>query len=170
MTERALETVRELFTYNTWANRRIFEALAQFPPEEYLRDLRSSHGGIHGTLAHIVGAEKIWLSRWTGGPVPAVLQGKDVASLAELRAIWEDVETERTAFLSGLSDRRLEETLAIKTTKGEEFVHTYGEMFRHVVDHSSYHRGQIVTMLRQLGVKPPSTGLIMFYRERPKRS
>jgi uncharacterized damage-inducible protein DinB len=57
----------------------------------------------------------------------------------------------------------------MKATSGGEFVHTMLETLLHTVDHSSYHRGQIVTMLRQLGVKPPAAGLIGFYRERSKR-
>ncbi|PYP34487.1 MAG: hypothetical protein DMD46_16610 [Gemmatimonadetes bacterium] len=58
-----------------------------------------------------------------------------------------------------------DETVAVKPSTGGEYVHTFRQMFRHAVDHSSYHRGQIVTMLRQLGVTPPTTGLIYFYRE-----
>src|SRR2546422_3459718 len=74
--------VRELYAYNAWAQRRLFNALAQLPTEPYLRDLKSSHGGIHGTLCHIVWAEQLWLSRWVGSPKPAVAQGKELASLA----------------------------------------------------------------------------------------
>ncbi len=119
-----LAEVRELFTYNAWANRRVLAALHALPPEQYFRDLKSSHGGIHGTLCHIVWAEQLWLHRWLDKANPVVPQGKDLATLAAAE-----------------------------------------QRFRHAVDHSSYHRGQIVTLLRQLGVKPPSTGLIVFYRE-----
>jgi uncharacterized damage-inducible protein DinB len=52
----------------------------------------------------------------------------------------------------------------VTPTSGGEYVHSYRQMFRHVVNHSSYHRGQVVTMMRQAGVKPPSTDLILFYR------
>jgi len=157
--------VQELFAYNAWANRQFFAALAQLSEELYFRDLKSSHGGIHGTLCHIVWAEQLWLHRWLGKPNPAVAQGKDLATLAAARARWEAVEAERAAFLAGLTERRLDDTVAVKPSSGGEYVHTLREMFRHAVDHSSYHRGQSVTLLRQVGVKPPSTGLIGFYRE-----
>jgi len=158
--------VRDLYEFNAWANRRIFDALATLLAEQYLRDLKSSHGGIHGTLCHIVWAEQLWLARCVGGPAPGVAQGKDLASLAEARARWEAVEAERGTFLVGLTDAQLAATLTIKPTRGGAYTHTYQQTLQHGVDHSSYHRGQIVTMLRQLGVKPPSTGLILFYRER----
>ena len=158
--------IRELYEFNAWAHRRVFDALAALPTDQYLRDLKSSHGGIHGTLCHIVWAEQLWLTRWLGTPNPAVKQGKDLVSLAEVRARWEDVEIERGRFLDGLTEARLEETLTIQPTMGGAYVHSYLQTLQHVVDHSSYHRGQIITLLRQLGVKPPSTGLILFYRER----
>ena len=159
-----LGDARELFAYNAWANRAFFDALGAVPAEAYLRDLKSSHGGLHGTLCHIVWAEELWLRRWQAQPAPAVAQGTDLATLAAARARWERVDAERGAFLAAFSERRLADTVVVKPTTGGEFVHSFRQMFRHAVDHSSYHRGQLVTLLRQVGVKPPATGLIGFYR------
>src|SRR2546427_52744 len=77
-----LAEARELCAYSAGPNRRIFAALHALPSEQYFRDLKSSHGGIHGTLCHIVWAEQLWLHRWLGKPNPAVAQGKDLATLA----------------------------------------------------------------------------------------
>jgi uncharacterized damage-inducible protein DinB len=154
----------ELFAYNAWANRKIFDAAAGLPAEQYTRDLKSSHGGIHGTLAHIVWAEHLWLNRWLSKPNPAVPQGGDLRTLAQVRSRWEEVEAERGAFLQDFTAARLDDTRVVKPSTGGEYVHTFHQMLRHVVDHSSYHRGQVVTLFRQLGVAPPSTGLIVFYR------
>ncbi|HYL55236.1 MAG TPA: DinB family protein [Gemmatimonadales bacterium] len=158
--------VRELFSYNAWANRRIFAALRTLSSEAYFRELKSSHGGLHGTLCHLVWAEQLWLNRWTGKPKPAVHQGKDLATLDTAVRRWEEIERERSTFLDGFPDPRLGAAVVVRPSTGGEFRHTFQEMFRHAVDHSSYHRGQIVTMLRQVGVAPPNTGLIVFYRER----
>jgi uncharacterized damage-inducible protein DinB len=158
--------VQELFAFNAWANRRIFDGVGRLAEADYLRDLKSSHGGIHGTLCHLVWAEELWLHRWLGMASPAVPQGRDLASLPDVRARWEAVEAERAPFLRELSEAKLASAIVVKPTMGGEYRHTLGETFRHVVDHSSYHRGQIITLTRQLGVKPPSTGLILFYRER----
>ena len=159
-----INEVLELFAYNAWANRKIFDAAAGLAEEQYNRDLKSSHGGIHGTLAHIVWAEQLWLHRWLSRPNPAISQGKDLSGLGAVRARWEDVEAERGTFLQGLTPARLDETRAVKPSTGGEYVHTLRQMFRHTVDHSTYHRGQVVTMLRQVGAVPPNTGLIVFYR------
>ena len=156
----------ELFAYNAWAHRIIFDALATLPAEEYARDLKSSFGGIHGTLAHIVWAEQLWLHRWLVRPNPEVAQGNDLRGLAGVRSRWEQVERERAAFVGGLADARLDETRVVKPSSGGEYVHTFRQMFRHFVNHSSYHRGQIVVFLRQLGHAAPNTDLIRFYRQR----
>lgn len=159
-----IDEVLELFAYNAWANRAMFDAAARLPDEAYFRDLKSSHAGVHGTLAHIVWAEHLWLNRWLAQPNPAAPQGRDLRTLGEVRARWEDVDAERGAFLRGLTDARLAETRVVQPSAGGEYVHTFRQMLRHAVDHSSYHRGQVVTLFRQLGVVPPSTGLIVFYR------
>ena len=156
--------MHELFAYNAGANRTLFDALTPLPAEAYLRDLKSSHGGIHGTVCHIVWAEQLWLNRWLGRPNPAVAQGKDLPALAAARARWEEVERDRSTWLGSFAAPRLDESVSINPTTGGEYRHSFREMFRHVIDHSSYHRGQIVTLLRQLGVQPPSTGMIVFFR------
>jgi len=154
----------ELFDYNAWANRIIFDAARRLPDEQYFRDLKSSFGGVHGTLCHIVWVEQVWLHRWLGRPNPAVEQGRDLKTLSDVRGRWDAVEAERGSFVAGLSDSRLDETRRVKPSSGGEYVHSFRQMFRHFINHSSYHRGQIVTFLCQLGSKPPSTDLILYYR------
>jgi uncharacterized damage-inducible protein DinB len=159
-----LEEITQLVAFNRWANQRVFEALSQLSAEQYERDLHSSHGGIHGTFAHVVGTEKAWLCRWQRQPSTAAAELARLTSLADLRAYWEQVCVDMRRFLSTLDDQKLQETLTTTTLTGT-YTSPYWQMMQHLVDHSSYHRGQIVTMLRQLGVTPPSTGLIRFYRD-----
>ena len=79
--------------------------------------------------------------------------------------------TDMRAYIeTALTERRLDETVAVKPSTGGEYFHTFREMFRHAIDHSSYHRGQLVTLLRQVGATPPGTGLIAFYREHRGRA
>src|SRR5260370_25278261 len=100
-----LAEVRELFAYNAWANRVFFDALGAVPSAAYVRDLKSSHGGLHGTLCHIVRAEALSLSRWLAQPGPPVAQGKDLATLAAARAPSERAEAHPGAFLAPLPAR-----------------------------------------------------------------
>lgn len=162
-----LTEIKTLHAYNAWADNMMFEALAAMPAEQYMQDMKSSHGGIHTTLIHLVGAEKVWLERFQGDPQPFLTQNPP-ASLAELRAVWEKVGYDTAKWLGTMTDRKLTETFTMKTAKGDTFTHIFWQAFQHLVNHSSYHRGQIVTMMRQHGVKPPATDLIRFYRETVK--
>jgi uncharacterized damage-inducible protein DinB len=163
-----LQELKLLHAFNSWATNRIFNACETMPPEAYHRDLATSHKSIHGTLVHMVGAEKIWLSRFLGTPDQAFLSGKDVPDGASLRALWERTGFDTAKFLGTMNDRKLLSTFTFTSAKGESLTQTYWQAFQHVVDHSTYHRGQVVGMMRQTGTTPPSTGLITFYRETAK--
>lgn len=162
-----LSELKLLHAYNAWADNRIFEALTHLPQEQYTQDMKGSHGSIHSTLVHMVGAEKVWLERFQGA-AQQFLSEDPPKSLAELRTIWERVGYDTAKWLGTLNDKKLQETFTMTTLKGDVFTHVYWQAFHHVVNHSTYHRGQIVTMLRQLGVKPPGTDLIQFCRETRK--
>src|SRR3989442_7987756 len=142
-----LAEVRELFAYNAWANRRLFAALEPLPVEAYVRDLKSSHGGLHGTLCHIVWAEQLWLNRWLGKANPAVNQGRDLATLAAARTRWEAIESERATFLAGLTEPRLDETVAVKPSTGGGERAAVPGVFCPPVGSSSYHPGPPRTLL-----------------------
>lgn len=163
-----LQEIKTLHAYNSWADNHIFETLEEVPAAQYMKDMKSSHGGLHGTMVHLVGAEKIWLERWQGSPQP-FLSDNALESLAALKKVWEKVGYDTAKWLGAMSDKKLTETFTMKTAAGDTFTHIFWQAFQHLVNHSSYHRGQIVVMLRQIGVKPPATDLIRFYRETVKR-
>ena len=163
-----LQEAKTLHAYNAWATNKLLDAVAEVPVAQYRRDLKSSHGSIHGTLVHIVRAENVWLKRWTGTPDAGYLAPESVSTLADLKTAWEKTGYETAKFLGSATDKKMGETFVMKTTSGETHTHTYAQALQHVVNHSSYHRGQIVTMLRQLGFTPPDTGLIRFFRETAK--
>ncbi len=157
-----------LRAFNSWATNRILEALAGLTDEQYRRDMKASHGNIHNTLAHIAGAEKIWLERWTGKPNPAFLKPEEVPSLHDVRTLWENVGYATAGFFGSMTDRKLQETFTMTTSSGERHTHTIAQALLHLVDHSTYHRGQIITMMRQMGITPPTTSMIVFFRETAK--
>jgi uncharacterized damage-inducible protein DinB len=159
-----LQEVKTLHAYNSWANNHLFDALALMPTDQYMQDMKSSHGGIHTTLVHMIGAEKVWLERFQGSPQPFLTENPP-PSLAELKAVWEQVGYNTAKWLGTQSDKSLQGTFTMKTAKGETYTQVFWQTFQHVVNHSTYHRGQVITMMRQHGVKPPSTDLIRFYRE-----
>src|SRR5262245_22555630 len=119
--------VGELFGYNAWANRKLFSALALLSAKDYTQDLKTSFGGLHGTVCHIVWSEQLWLRRWQRGEPPAVAQGKDLDSLAAAQQRWEGIEDERSQFLSGLTEAGLEDVIIVKASSGGEFRHPLRE-------------------------------------------
>ena len=157
-----LQELKTLHAYNAWADNRMFESLALLPEDQYLKDLGSSHGGIHGTMTHLVGAQKVWLERFKGDVKP-FLSKNPPPDLPALKKIWEETGYETAKWLSMMTDKKLTATFTMKNLKGETQTHVFWQAFQHLVNHSSYHRGQVVTMIRQLGGKPPTTDLILFY-------
>src|SRR3972149_12206201 len=107
-----------LFDYCEWANHRFLDAVAPLPAEDYLRDLRGSHGGIHGTLVHTYGAEFLWHQRF-GGVSPTSLPGEEqLTGLAVLRERWAALESERRSWLPWPRARRRGSGARARPTRG----------------------------------------------------
>jgi uncharacterized damage-inducible protein DinB len=160
-----LQEIKILTAFNSWATERVFRAVEALPPGEVTRDMKSSHRTVHGTLTHLVGAEKLWLSRMLGTSEGTMLKGKEVPTIADVRKLWEQTGFGIAKFLGTMTDRKLQEKFTYATPAGEQFTYTFTQALQHVVDHSTYHRGQVITLVRQMGHTPPSTGMTLFLRE-----
>ena len=155
--------MRELYEYNRWANRRTLDAVSRLSAEEFTRDLGNSFPSIRDTLVHIMWAEWRWVRRWKGESPKETLDPMEFPTLASLMERWADVESEQADFVSDLTDAALDERIAYFDTAGERWEYPLRQMVRHVVNHSTYHRGQVTTMLRQLGAEPVQTDLLLMY-------
>ena len=155
-----------LFAYNRWANARTLSAAARLTPDQFTRDLGSSFASVRDTLVHIYGAEWIWLARWKGTSPTTAIVAADIPDVAALAARWRTVEEEQAAFIKDLTDADIERLIEYANLKGDRFTNPLGRLMQHLVNHSTYHRGQVTTMLRQLGATPVSTDLVTFLRER----
>jgi uncharacterized damage-inducible protein DinB len=160
------EEIRLLYDYDGWANRRILDACAALAPEQFTRDMGSSFRSVRDTLAHILGAQWIWLERFQGRSPGALPKADQFPDLTALRARWDEVQRDLLAYVGGLSAGELDGTFEYRTSRGDVFRNVLWQTLQHLVNHGSYHRGQVTTMLRQLGAAPVSTDLIGFYRER----
>jgi uncharacterized damage-inducible protein DinB len=154
--------IEYIYKYNRWANAAIFDAAAKLTPEQFTRDLQSSHCSVRDTLAHILAAEWIWLERWKGVSPKTLLDPADFPTVESVRAALRKVEEERDDFVANLSDESLAESLTYTNTRGEQWTYTFGQMLQHVAHHSTYHRGQVTTMLRQLGAEPAPVDLLVW--------
>jgi len=154
--------IQYLFEYNNWANGKTLDAVSQLTPEQFLKDLHSSHRSVRDTLSHILAAEWIWLERWKGTSPKALLDPAEFPTAESVRRKLSQVETERAEFINGLTDESLAQPITYTNTKGEQWTYQLGHMLQHVANHSSYHRGQVTTMLRQLGFEPAPVDLLVF--------
>jgi uncharacterized damage-inducible protein DinB len=159
--------IRLLLDYHYWARDRVLDAVTDLSSGDFTAPRGSSFSSIRDTLAHIYFAEWAWYERWngrspTGLPDPA--QFPDVTSLA---AAWQSLERQIRTLIDPMTDDDLQRTKDYRLFSGAEGTSAMWEMLQHVVNHASYHRGQVTTMLRQAGARPPkSLDLIAFYRER----
>ncbi len=162
MTQADLQVLLE---YHYWARDRLLAGVEPLSPEQYNRDLGSSFKSIRDTLVHIYSAEWAWHSRWHGHSPTALLSPDDFPDLPTLRREWNTLEAGVRAFTSGIDDTG--RFFEYRLLSGKEGRSAFWQMLQHIVNHASYHRGQVTTMLRQVGAPPPqSLDLIAFYRER----
>jgi uncharacterized damage-inducible protein DinB len=160
------EDIRQLYDYNAWANRRAMEAAAALTPEQFTKPLGSSFSSVRDTLAHICGAEWMWLERFQGRSPASLPDVKEFTNLASLRERWLEHETLLLGFVRGLTQADLDRVMEYKTLKFGVYQNPLWQSMQHLVNHGTYHRGQVTTLLRQLGAQPILTDLMHFYRER----
>jgi uncharacterized damage-inducible protein DinB len=160
------QEMRALYEYNAWANHRSMDAASKLNGEQFVQPMGSSFGSVRDTLGHIFGAEWIWLERFQGrspSSLPDATQFEDLASLKER---WNEHEARLIGFVRGLTQADLDGVMEYKTLKFGIYKNPLWESMQHLVNHGSYHRGQVTTLLRQLGAPAIATDLMHFYRER----
>jgi uncharacterized damage-inducible protein DinB len=158
------EDFRTLYAYNDWANRRVVEACRTLDSAAFARATGGSFGSIKDTLAHIAWAEWLWLERWQHrSPKQSALP--DASSLAAIERVMTEVARGQQSFIERVRDEDLRERISYVNIKGETWEYTLAQMLQHTVNHSTYHRGQIVTLLRQAGAKGVSTDYLLYFDE-----
>jgi uncharacterized damage-inducible protein DinB len=160
-----VDEFRTLYAFNRWANNRLIGAARRLTPADLTRDVGTSHGSVRGTLVHILWAEWIWLQRWRGESPKRVFAQDQFPDVDAIESRWRDVEHDQQDFIAALTDDRLNTPLSYLNLQGQRWEYSLAHMMQHVVNHSSYHRGQLVTLLRQLGQTPPVTDFLVFFDE-----
>lgn len=160
------EDIRALYDYNAWANHRSLDAAAALTTEQFTRPMGSSFGSVRDTLAHICGGEWVWLERFQGRSPAALPEASQYADLASLRERWTEQEGRLLLFVGRLTQEDLDRVMEYKTLKFGVYHNPLWQSMQHLVNHGTYHRGQVTALLRQLGAQPILTDLMHYYRER----
>lgn len=160
------QEMRALYDYNAWANHRSVEAASKLTTEKFVQPMGSSFSSVRDTLAHIYGGEWLWLERFQGRSPSSLPDTTQFADIASLRERWNELEPRLLGFVRGLAQSDLDRVFEYKTLKFGVYKNPLWESMQHLVNHGSYHRGQVTTLLRQHGAEAISTDLMHFYRER----
>ncbi len=180
-----INDIRTLYAYNHWANQRLFFTLEKLNAEQFAAEVPNSFPSIRETVFHILFAEWLWLKRWQGtspratGPNPNVTSAtwksltpegiatpQEFTTIAELKSFGDYVERERQEFLGTLSDAALNAPLNFEDMAGNPYSEPLVQLLQHVVNHGTYHRGQVTTMLREVGGETVGLDMLFFFRER----
>jgi uncharacterized damage-inducible protein DinB len=150
-----LDEIRDLYRYTDWADERVLGCLRPLPVATLTRELGGSFPTLRRTLAHVISGQWVWLERWEGR-IPKQPPGwLPDAELDVLEAALRDVQARRHAWLEQLPPEALTRTLEFHFMNGTPGAFVMADLLMHVVNHSTFHRGQLVTLLRQAG----ATGL-----------
>jgi uncharacterized damage-inducible protein DinB len=160
------DEMRVLFEYNAWANHRSLDAAAALSKEQFTQGCGSSFSSVRDTLAHICGAEWIWFERFAGRSPAALPDLQTFATAEALREHWLLQEAKLLDFVKTLTPPDLDRVMEYQTLKFGVYRNPLWQSMQHLVNHGTYHRGQVTTLLRQLGAAPIPTDLMHFYRER----
>jgi uncharacterized damage-inducible protein DinB len=162
-----LQDLRTMLDYHYWARDRLLEALDPLTSEQFDRDLGSSFPSIRETVVHIYAAEWAWHARWQGTSPTALMKSDPFPDVTSIRRAWTEHEAKMRAFLEGLGEAGLTRVFEYKLLGGQPGSSPFWQMLQHVVNHASYHRGQVTTMLRQIGAPPAkSMDMIGYYRSK----
>jgi uncharacterized damage-inducible protein DinB len=183
-----LSDIRTLYAYNRWANQRMFSVLEKLSEEQFQAKVQSSFPSIRESVFHILAAEWIWLKRWQGDSPRASQPVKGVSSeiwkglraggvappqqlltVAELRAFCDALEQERQRYVQALSEADLQAPLHYSDMSGVPNAQPLAQLMQHVVNHGTYHRGQVTTLLRQARAETIALDMVYFFREQGEK-
>jgi len=159
----SIEAMRELFDFNYWARDRQMETCAALTEEQLRRPMGGSFPSLRDTLAHLVAVEWLWLERWQGRSPKALPPPEEFPTLAAISVRWATVESNMREYLAGLAEEALLLPMTCTGTRGNVWTYPLWRMHMHLLNHQSYHRGQVTTLLRQLGAVPARIDFLLAY-------
>ena len=156
-----LPVLREMLDHNYWARDRQLQTCAVLSEEEFLRSVGGSFPSVRDALAHLAGVEWLWLERWRGRAPRAVPGPDQYPTLAAISELWRTVERDMRDYLAGLTEETVAEAMTYVNMRGQEWSYSRWRMFLHLMNHQSFHRGQVTAMLRVLGHAPPPVDFLV---------
>jgi uncharacterized damage-inducible protein DinB len=148
--------------YHHWATSRLLSGFSALPADALDQPVGGSFGTARELLRHILGAEEVWIQRLHGHSPAAFPDLTSCNAVSDFQAVWDAVQAEQHAFISDLGIEQREATISYINFRGEAWAYPLDAVLLHLVNHGTYHRGQLAHVLRQLGQTPPSTDYLVF--------
>lgn len=154
----------ELADFNNWADNRAIDWLTQITDKQWSQVAISSFGSIRDTVVHIVSAKKIWIDFWTDVQDPVYLSSEFMGTREDLIDIWKTTSAEVKSFIENYPIENYTNEIYVRKPDGELSAMEFRKTFPHMINHATYHRGQLVTLLRQSGfLNLSNTDLFTYY-------
>jgi uncharacterized damage-inducible protein DinB len=151
-----------LFTYNRWADSRVLTACRSLAQEAYTRELPGGMTSVRATLVHIAGATHVWSRRVRGETATVLATETEVPTVEDAARLLTEANDAFARLVATLPPERLAAIFAYRNLKNEEKRLPLWAVLRHVVNHASYHRGQVAVKLKRLGAEPPATDFVFW--------
>ena len=170
MTTPSKEHFRDLLDYMRWGDRLMMSAARSVPDEEYYKDQGISFGSIHKLMVHCMAVQWLWLSRWRGEVAMRLESHEQYPTRASVEQRWPLVHSAMLDFLGLQSTNSLSRVIEYKNMKGEHLSLPLSDLMLHVIDHATYHRGQVASMIKRAGGQPAAISYHRFALEREGQS
>ena len=161
------ELLKQYATYNIWASQKIIDIILSLPEKKQLAEIPSSYNSLYKTVLHIWDDESIWWQRMKLQERIEVPSQNFKGTMQELVNGLMQQSKKWEEWITNASDLSIEHVFQYQTLAKEQFKQPTWQMLLHVFNHGTYHRGQLINMLRQLGVeKLPATDFIVWSRKK----
>lgn len=160
-----LKIIKTAWAYNVWAGGRFLSAAQALSEGDFLRDLGDGVGSVRDKLAHLCGADEVWMARIAGDFSPKMPAKDEFPNAQVLKSRQESVHARYLSFLESATEESLASSIAYRNLRGQEFSTPLYQVLMHVSNHGTYHRGQAASLIRRISGSPPVTDLIEYFRE-----
>ena len=155
-----IEIVKHI-EYQRWANKKITDQIKALTTEVFEKDFGGSFPSIRLTLLHLLQADYRWLQRLNGIPIVEIPSDWQHADMNSMLSTWSNVQEQLVSRVKEIVPRG-NPNIKFITAKGDPYELPFADVIAHLVNHATYHRGQLVNMMRMAGVKPESTDYFLF--------
>lgn len=146
--------------YNHWMNQKMYAICAEIPDDQRRADRGAFFGSIHGILNHLLFGDRVWLGRFIGQPVPIKIGEPLCATFDELKQQSHMTDLQLIEWAKNVSEEWLNQPFRYTSSAdGKTRELPAWVLVTHLFNHQTHHRGQLTTLLSQLGYDPGVTDL-----------